>query len=100
MLAAEPGAIAVGLVLYGSGSGVRSIAQGTVPLALFGREGYAALMGRLALPKLVAQAASPSLGALLLGGFGADATILVLCVVAVVNVGLAVALVPIALRGR
>jgi MFS family permease len=99
MLAAEPGAIAVGLVLYGSGSGVRSIAQGTVPLALFGREGYAALMGRLALPKLVAQAASPSLGALMLGALGADATILILCAVAVLNVVLALALVPIALRG-
>ena len=98
MLVAEPGAIAVGLILYGAGSGVRSIAQGTVPLALFGREGYAVLMGRLAFPKLVAQAASPSLGALMLGAFGADMTILILCVVAVVNVGLALALVPIALR--
>ncbi len=100
MLAAEPGAIAVGLILYGAGSGVRSIAQGTVPLALFGREGYAVLMGRLALPKLVAQAASPSLGALMLGAFGADATVVILCAVAVVNIGLALALVPIALRAR
>jgi hypothetical protein len=88
------------LVLYGTGSGIRSIAQGTVPLALFGREGYAVLMGRLALPKLVAQAASPSLGALMLGAFGTDATVAILCAAAVVNVGLAVALVPIALRDR
>jgi hypothetical protein len=98
MLAAEPGAIAVGLILYGAGSGVRSIAQGTVPLALFGREGYAVLMGRLALPKLIAQAASPSIGAWLLHGFGPDATIAIVCAAAVVNLGLTLALVPIALR--
>jgi hypothetical protein len=30
-----------GLILYGSGSGIRSIARGTVPLALFGSDGYA-----------------------------------------------------------
>jgi MFS family permease len=100
MLAAEPGAIAFGLILYGAGSGVRSIAQGTVPLALFGREGYAVLMGRLALPKLVAQAASPSPGALLRGIWGADATGAILCAAAVVIVALAWALVPIALRPR
>ncbi len=99
-LAAGVGAIAVGLILYGTGSGIRSIAQGTVPLALFGREGYAVLMGRLALPKLVAQAASPSLGGLLMGAFGTEATVAILCVAAVVNVGLALALVPIALRDR
>jgi len=97
-LAAGVGAIALGLILYGAGSGVRSIAQGTVPLALFGRDGYAVLMGRLALPKLIAQAASPSIGAWLLHGFGPDATIAIVCGAAVVNVGLAVALVPIALR--
>lgn len=41
-------------LLYGSGSGIRSIARGTVPLALFGREGYAILMGRIAMPTLIA----------------------------------------------
>ena len=39
-------------VPYGAGSGIRSIARGTVPLALFGRDGYASLMGRLAMPAL------------------------------------------------
>jgi hypothetical protein len=36
--------IAVGLVLYGAGAGIMSIARGTVPLALFGAPGYAVLM--------------------------------------------------------
>lgn len=60
--------IGAGLVLYGSGSGIRSIARGTVPLAMFGKDGYAILMGWLAMPILVAQAASPAIGSLLVGG--------------------------------
>ena len=44
---------AVCLVLYGAGVGVNSIARGTVPLALFGSDGYATLMGRLAMPMLL-----------------------------------------------
>ena len=94
MLIGAPGTMAVGIVLYGSGSGIRSIARGTVPLALFGREGYAALMGRIAMPTLVAQAASPLLGSWLLERWGAMATLAVLCGATVVNVALVVALIP------
>lgn len=78
--------VAVGLVAYGAGAGIRSIARGTVPLALFGRDGYATLMGRLAMPLMLAQAVSPTLGAFLLDGMGAGATLFVLTAVAVVNV--------------
>jgi hypothetical protein len=47
--------IAVGLVLYGAGMGIMSIARGTVPpRASFGPSGYAVLIGRLALPSLLA----------------------------------------------
>ena len=94
MLIGGPGTMAVGIVLYGSGSGIRSIARGTVPLGLFGREGYAALMGRIAMPTLVAQAASPLVGSWLLERWGATPTLGVLCGAAMVNVGLVVALVP------
>lgn len=79
----EPSLMAAGLLLYGSGSGIRSIARGTVPLALFGRAGYPTLMGRLAMPTLLAQAASPSLGALLLDRAGPDSTLWVLALTAV-----------------
>ncbi|MBN8892314.1 MAG: MFS transporter [Rhodospirillales bacterium 70-18] len=82
----DPAMVAVGLVLYGSGSGIRSIARGTVPLALFGREGYATLMGRLAMPTLIAQAAAPSAGAWLLEALGANAMLLVLVAGAVLNI--------------
>jgi MFS family permease len=100
MLVGAPGVVAAGIVLYGMGSGIRSIARGTVPLALFGKEGYAALMGRIAMPTLIAQAASPFLGAWLLDGFGASTTLAVLCGAAVLNLLMVLALVRVALRRR
>lgn len=100
MLAGAPGVVGVGIVLYGAGSGIRSIARGTLPLALFGREGYAALMGRLAMPALIAQAASPFLGAILLEHLGAGGTLATLGAAAVVNIGLVLALFPVAFRQR
>ena len=69
----DPSLAALGLILYGSGSGIRSIARGTLPLVMFGRDGYPTLMGKLAMPTLLAQAAAPSLGAVLLDRAGADA---------------------------
>ena len=98
MLLGPSSVIGAGLVLYGSGSGIRSIARGTVPLALFGREGYAILLGWLALPVLIAQAGSPLLGSLLVTHLGTDMTIAVLVGGAVVNILLVVPLVPLALR--
>jgi hypothetical protein len=98
MLIGDVTVAGAGIVLYGAGSGIRSIARGTVPLALFGREGYAILMGRIAMPTLVAQAASPSIGAWLLDGFGPTATLTVLCGGAVLNILLVLALLPAALR--
>lgn len=70
-----PGAAAACIVLYGMGSGIRSIARGTVPLAMFGREGYAILMGRLSLPTLLATATAPIVGTWLLEWFGPTGTL-------------------------
>ena len=80
--------LALPLVCYGAGIGLESIARGTLPLALFPGPTYAATMGRLAMPSLIVQAAAPSAGALLLSGYGSDATLGVLASIAVVNVGL------------
>jgi len=96
LLATEPGIAAAGIVLYGAGSGIRSIVRGTVPLALFGSDGYAILMGRLGLPTLLAQALSPALGAVLMGHFGAHAMLMMLCGAALVNVALVLPLLPLA----
>ncbi len=66
LLAAGWPVTALALCLFGAGNGIGSIARGTLPLALFGPEHYARIMGRLALPSLLAQAASPFLASILL----------------------------------
>jgi hypothetical protein len=46
-------------LLFGGANGLITITRGAVPLALFGASGYGRLMGRLAGPFLVMQAAAP-----------------------------------------
>ena len=70
------------LLLYGAGVGLESIARGTLPLAVVGREAYPVVMGRIALPSLLAQAGAPLAGSLLLDGTGANGTLVVLIAVA------------------
>jgi MFS family permease len=81
--------VPLALICYGAGIGLESIARGTLPLALFGSEGYATLMGRLAMPSLIAQAAAPSVGALLIERAGSSAALGALAGAAVLNVALA-----------
>lgn len=100
MLAGSPSVAAAAIILYGCGSGIRSIARGTVPLALFGADGYAVLMGRIALPVLLAQSASPSLGSVLMEHSGPTGMLWVLSAGAVLNTILALLLIPFALRIR
>ncbi len=100
MLVVMPGSAAACIVLYGMGSGIRSIVRGTLPLAMFGREGYAILMGRLSLPTLLATAAAPMVGAWLLDWVGPTGTLAALCGAAVLHVALVLPLVPMALRSR
>jgi MFS family permease len=100
MLLGPSSVIGAGIVLYGAGSGIRSIARGTVPLALFGREGYAILMGWLAVPIQVGQAAAPLIGSILIDRLGTDLTIVALVGVAVANVVLVLLLLPLAGRRR
>jgi hypothetical protein len=80
--------IGVALMLYGCGIGIESIARGALPLALYGADGYGARIGRLALPSLVAQAAAPFLGAVLLQLGGAALALSVLAALAACNVAL------------
>ncbi|MFV3292572.1 MFS transporter [Pseudomonas sp. NY11955] len=62
--------------LYGAGMGILTIARGTLPLVLFGAEGYGTRMGALARPMLLAQAAGPLAAALVLGAQGASVMLL------------------------
>jgi hypothetical protein len=80
--------VALVIVVYGAGVGVSYIVRGTLPLALFGPIGYATLMGKLALPSLVAQALAPWAAALTFTRTGLDASLIGLFLVALVNLGL------------
>ena len=58
-------------LLYGMSNGIMTINRGTLPLALFGAESYARLLGRLAVPVLLAQATAPTLTAPLMAALPA-----------------------------
>ncbi|ATN33608.1 MFS transporter [Rhizobium sp. ACO-34A] len=53
-----PGAVAFAICL-GLGSGINSIAQGSLPLYLFGSDGYGAITGRMATARLAVGAGAP-----------------------------------------
>ena len=58
-----PVAVCVFAVLYGMSNGILTVNRGTLPMMIFGPAGYAALIGWLAVPTLLAQAAAPTLAA-------------------------------------
>ena len=78
--------LALTILIYGGGYGIMWIARGTLPLALFGPERYATLMGRLAFPSLIVQALAPSAAALLIEWRGAEVTMATLALFAALNV--------------
>ena len=80
------------LIFYGAGIGLESIARATLPLALFGPADYAPIMGRIARPSLIAQAATPSIGALLIQHLGTEGMLGTVTMLALLNVGLVGAL--------
>ncbi len=63
---------AVFALLHGGGNGVLTIARGTLPLAMFGPQGYGHRQGLLAVPARFAQALAPWLFGLLLARWGAQ----------------------------
>ena len=60
-------------LLHGAGNGIMTIAKGTLPLVLFGHQGYGARQGWIAMPARVTQAAAPFLFGLALQRWGAGA---------------------------
>ena len=78
--------LALTILIYGGGYGIMWIARGTLPLALFGPERYATLMGRLAFPSLIVQALAPSATALLIERSGVDMTMATITAFAALNV--------------
>jgi predicted MFS family arabinose efflux permease len=57
-------------VLRGAGSGVLTIARGTVPLAIFGPDNYGYRLGLLDAPTRIATAAAPLLFGILIDRYG------------------------------
>lgn len=65
--AGSSGVLAVmAMIVYGWGNGTVTIARGTVPAELYGRDQYGALLGRLARPQFIARATAPFVVALAL----------------------------------
>jgi hypothetical protein len=65
-------------LVMGASQGVITIVRGAVPLALFGAKGYGAVLGLLATPVLVVNAASPTLFAMIVDRWGWHAAEIVL----------------------
>jgi hypothetical protein len=59
--------------MHGAGNGILTIANGTLPLVLFGTKGYGQRQGMLMVPARLAQASSPWLFGLCLDQWGAGA---------------------------
>jgi MFS family permease len=68
-------AAALFAVFHGAGNGLLTIARGTVPLAMFGPEGYGARTGLLGAPSRAAQALSPFVFGILLDLMGTAALV-------------------------
>lgn len=73
LLAFGPAAAPLFAILHGMGNGIMTIANGALPLALFGPAGYGSRQGWLMLPARMAQASSPFVFGLALDRWGANA---------------------------
>jgi hypothetical protein len=78
------GAVAFALLL-GFGSGLKSVVQGTLPLALFGNASYGARLGIIASARQVLGAVAPFSLAFLIGTFGATFALAAIACVAVMG---------------
>ncbi|PKF32160.1 MFS transporter [Acinetobacter proteolyticus] len=68
----------LGAALYGAGNGILTIIRGTLPLALFGQEGYATRMGLLGRPIMMALAFGPLISAFILEKWGINILLIIL----------------------
>lgn len=71
-------------IAYGMSNGVLTITMGILPMILFGSKGYATLLGKLALPVLIAQAAAPLLIAPLIESWPANSIFLLAGIISII----------------
>ena len=91
LLALAPGLAWLAIILYGAGNGMRTVVRGTLPLALYGQQDYAAVMGRLARLPLFGQAATPVACGALSDWLGLDALLDIMLGIAALNLALSLA---------
>lgn len=70
-----PGAVAFAICL-GLGSGINSIAQGSLPLHLFGSDGYGAITGKMAAARLAVGAGAPFVFAVAIENIGMSSALI------------------------
>ncbi|MFC6999941.1 MFS transporter [Rufibacter roseus] len=86
LLLLNPNFAILGIILFGMGNGMRSILRGTLPLAIFGQEQYAAVVGKLARMPLIAQALTPFIGSFLIAQYSATVFLFTCCLLALINI--------------
>jgi predicted MFS family arabinose efflux permease len=91
LVLATPGSLFTAVAfaaLYGAAQGLITIARGTVPLQLFGAQGYGTLVGRITGLRFLVNAASPFLFALAMVHLSVDIALWVCGAIAAVALGL------------
>ncbi len=73
-------------ILFGMGSGLNSIVQGTLPLALFGHQRYGEILGKITSSRLIVSSVAPFIFATLLEQFGPTTALLVVALVGMLGV--------------
>jgi MFS family permease len=72
--------------LFGFGNGLFSIVSGTLPLSLFGSDGYGAMQGKIMSARLIISATAPFAMAFGIANFGASWSLTILAVSAALSV--------------
>lgn len=92
-------AAAIFIALFSAALGVISIARATLPLALFGRNGFATMLGKLTVPQNMTFAAAPLLFAVMVERLGAGPTLMISAAIQAIGFAAMFALVRMVARG-
>lgn len=73
-------------MLFGMGSGLNSIVQGTLPLALFGHQGYGEILGKITSARLIVSSSAPFIFAFIMEKLGPALALSVAATVGILGV--------------
>jgi hypothetical protein len=88
LLVAGPVAAPIFAVIHGAGNGMLTVVKGTLPLALFGAQGYGTRQGILLMPAKICQALAPFAFGMALTQWGSNALWLSAAIGCVASFGL------------